>query len=90
MILLITPVDSRVLDANSAALGVPVSALMDAAGRALADFLEKECPGSKAVFVCGTGNNGGDGFAAALKRDPSLTKVALLKKPSAIRTEEAR
>jgi NAD(P)H-hydrate epimerase len=90
VILLITPVDSRVLDANSAALGVPVSALMDAAGRALADFLERERPGSKAVFVCGTGNNGGDGFSAALRRDPSLTKVALLKKPSAIRTEEAR
>ncbi len=87
---MITPVDSRVLDANSAALGVPVSALMDAAGRALADFLERERPGSKAVFVCGTGNNGGDGFSAALRRDPSLTKVALLKKPSAIRTEEAR
>jgi NAD(P)H-hydrate epimerase len=90
VILLITPVDSRVLDANSAALGVPVSALMDAAGKALADFLERERPGSKAVFVCGTGNNGGDGFSAALRRDPSLTKVALLKKPSAIRTEEAR
>ncbi len=87
---MITPVDSRVLDANSAALGVPVSALMDAAGKALADFLERERPGSKAVFVCGTGNNGGDGFSAALRRDPSLTKVALLKKPSAIRTEEAR
>ncbi|MBR6038546.1 MAG: hypothetical protein IKP53_07470 [Candidatus Methanomethylophilaceae archaeon] len=87
---LITPTDSRVLDANSAALGVPVAALMEAAGRALADFLEKERPGSKALFVCGTGNNGGDGFAAAVRRDPSRTKVALLKKPSAIRTDEAR
>ncbi|MBO4797358.1 MAG: NAD(P)H-hydrate dehydratase [Candidatus Methanomethylophilaceae archaeon] len=82
--------DSRVLDRNSEALGVPVSVLMDRAGAALAGYIEKEYPGCRAVFVCGTGNNGGDGFAAALRMDPKKIKVVLLKKPSEIRSDIAR
>jgi NAD(P)H-hydrate epimerase len=87
---MITPLESRVLDANSEALGVPVKELMGNAGRAVADFLKDSYPGKKVMFVCGTGNNGGDGFAAALLMDPGSCKVALLKKASGIRTAEAR
>ncbi len=87
---MISPTDARTLDANAEALGVPVAELMDNAGVALDKFLEDRFPGSKAVFVCGPGNNGGDGFAAALRRDPDKTKVSLLKKPSSIHSDIAR
>ena len=36
------------------------------AGQALADELVKRFSGKKILFVCGNGNNGGDGFEAAL------------------------
>lgn len=87
---MISATDSRVLDANSEALGVPVASLMDNAGSAIADFLESNYPSERILFVCGPGNNGGDGFAAALRMDPSRVKVALLKKASQIHTDIAR
>lgn len=87
---MISAIDSRVLDANSEALGVPVASLMDNAGRAVADFLGSRYPSKRILFVCGPGNNGGDGFAAALRMDPSRVKVALLKKASEIHTDVAR
>lgn len=87
---MITVTDSRVLDANSEALGTPVSTLMDNAGSALSDFILRNYPGKKVLFVCGTGNNGGDGFAAALKMPPENTAVALLRKASEIRSDIAR
>ena len=87
---MITATDSRVLDMNSEALGVSVASLMDNAGKAVADFLESRYPSERILFVCGPGNNGGDGFAAALRMDPSRVKVALLKKASQIHTDIAR
>lgn len=87
---MISATDSRVLDANSEALGVPVASLMDNAGSAVADFLESNYPSERILFVCGPGNNGGDGFAAALRMDPSRVKVALLKKASQIHTDISR
>ncbi|MGN0138278.1 MAG: NAD(P)H-hydrate epimerase, partial [Candidatus Methanomethylophilaceae archaeon] len=87
---MITATDSRVLDMNSEALGVSVASLMDNAGKAVADFLESHYPSERILFVCGPGNNGGDGFAAALRMDPSRVKVALLKKASQIHTDIAR
>ena len=64
---MITITDSRVIDANSEHLGTPVGVLMDNAGKCISDYIESNHPGAKVVFVCGTGNNGGDGFAAALR-----------------------
>ncbi len=46
----------------------PVSVLMERAGRALAEAVEgamRRCGTTDAAFVCGGGNNGGDGFTAA-------------------------
>ena len=60
---MITSVDSRVLDANAEALGIPIADLMDNAGGAVSSFLKNSFPDGRGVIVCGPGNNGGDGFA---------------------------
>ena len=87
---MITGLDSRVIDANSEALGIPVATLMDNAGKVVAEFLKDHYPGARILFVCGPGNNGGDGFAAALLMDPDKTTVALLRKSNRIHSEIAK
>ena len=48
---------------------MPSLLLMEHAALAVVDELEKAldgtCEGKQVLFLCGTGNNGGDGFAAA-------------------------
>lgn len=60
-----SPLDSRILDINSESLGVSVEDLMENAGSALAETIGELFPDKKVLFVCGHGNNGGDGFVAA-------------------------
>ncbi len=84
---MISALDSRVIDANSEALGIPVSTLMDNAGKVVAQYLTDHYPDNRILFVCGPGNNGGDGFSAALLLDPENVTVALLKKSSQIHSE---
>jgi len=57
----------NVLDRNAQYLGVPTSQLMENAGKAVADAVMKKynLAGKKVTVLCGTGNNGGDGFVAA-------------------------
>lgn len=62
---MITAIDSKVMDANSEALGVGVDTLMDNAGKAVADLILERFPDSRVAIFCGRGNNGGDGLAAA-------------------------
>lgn len=59
----------RVLDGHTIqSLGVPGEVLMETAGHAVVasvlDFLSREAA-SEVVVVCGSGNNGGDGFVVA-------------------------
>ncbi len=56
-----------VLDRNAEYRGVPNIKLMESAGRGLADVIrERYGEGNhRVLFVCGTGNNGGDGYVAA-------------------------
>ena len=65
----LTPRDMRETEQKAFALGVPSLMLMEHAAIAVVDALEKElggcCKGKKVLFLCGTGNNGGDGLAAA-------------------------
>ena len=57
----------KVLDKNAEFYGTPTIRLMENAGKGIADFIIKELkPKNKEIlFLCGTGNNGGDGFVAA-------------------------
>ena len=75
---MISPLDSRVLDANSESLGIEVDELMANAGEALADVIGKQFNGKRILFVCGTGNNGGDGYVAARLLEAD---VAFFKEP---------
>lgn len=63
---MIGPNEVSILDENSEALGIETSDLMKNAGGCLAGEIMKRYPTpSRAIFFCGTGNNGGDGFVAA-------------------------
>lgn len=58
--------EMRILDLNSAYLGVPPVRLMENAGAAVVDNIEKLFKkASNIAVICGRGNNGGDGFVAA-------------------------
>src|ERR687885_245525 len=70
--------------------------MMENAGHGLADFIitkfKGKLKGKKIVVVCGTGNNGGDGFVASrhLAGYGAKVVVILLGSPSDLRSEEAR
>ena len=53
-----------VFDSNAISLGVDELDLMRAAGERLAGEALAMCSG-RVLFLCGPGNNGGDGFVAA-------------------------
>ncbi|MCL5874486.1 MAG: NAD(P)H-hydrate dehydratase [Candidatus Thermoplasmatota archaeon] len=59
-----TVLDSRILDANAEASGTRMEGLMDNAGSAVAKLVGSLRP-NKILIVCGSGNNGGDGYTAA-------------------------
>lgn len=76
---MISPLESRVLDANCESLGIPVSELMDSAGRNLAEEVDALEP-KRVLFVCGSGNNGGDGYTA-FRYCKSPAEVTAFRKP---------
>lgn len=50
---------------TSAELGLDAQILMELAGRCVSDWLFERSPGGRVAFLCGPGNNGGDGLVAA-------------------------
>lgn len=89
----ITPEEVRVLDINSAYLGIPTLKLMENAGSAIASNLMKEFrKASSVAILCGRGNNGGDGYVAArLLSAQGLDVAVFLAEPEQeISTEIAR
>jgi len=65
MIELLTPDEMAECDRLTIAGGTPGIALMEKAGRAVADAVARHPLGTRIVVVAGPGNNGGDGFIAA-------------------------
>jgi len=68
MLKLVTAEQMRSLERDTEGLGLPGPALMELAGRAVADAIRERTPqlrGPKVVVACGPGNNGGDGLVVA-------------------------
>jgi ADP-dependent NAD(P)H-hydrate dehydratase / NAD(P)H-hydrate epimerase len=65
MIELLTPTEMAAADRLTIEGGVAGVALMEQAGRAVADAVARHPLGTRIVVVAGPGNNGGDGFVAA-------------------------
>ncbi|MCL2724392.1 MAG: NAD(P)H-hydrate dehydratase [Polyangiaceae bacterium] len=71
MIPILSRAEMRAFDAHAIGVcNVPSLVLMENAGRGAAEIIEREIFGGRArgrrvVVVCGTGNNGGDGFVVA-------------------------
>ncbi|MCX5726432.1 MAG: NAD(P)H-hydrate epimerase, partial [Candidatus Saganbacteria bacterium] len=72
-------------------LGIPRIALMENAGRKVAEFTLQEIKKVRnAVVICGRGGNGGDGLVAArfLKNSGANVNVFLLSKKDALKDEQ--
>ena len=71
--------------------GVPSLQLMDAAGQAVANAAAEVAGSSRAVVVCGKGNNGGDGLVAGrFLRELGFQVDALLLAPGDQLSDDAR
>lgn len=63
-----TKQEIRALEDTGAQAGIPLSQMMEQAGRALASAIEdrlRPLKGRAIALLCGSGNNGGDGFVCA-------------------------
>lgn len=80
----------RILDINSAYLGISTLRLMENAGNAVANCVRKEFKKASRIAVfCGRGNNGGDGFVAARQLAAvGLTVGVFLVEPDELITSE--
>jgi NAD(P)H-hydrate epimerase len=76
---ILTAAEMGEADRRSVEAGVPVVALMENAGGAVARFCLRHYAGSGLVVVlCGKGNNGGDGLVAARKMAATGRRVRVL------------
>lgn len=84
--------DVVALEQRIAAEGTPLSELMLRAGTALAQCAKDHCDGGKVLIICGSGNNGGDGWVAARVLAAAGVPVTLITPRPAdqLRAEPAR
>jgi NAD(P)H-hydrate epimerase len=86
----------KIEENGHSSLGMRRFLMMENAGHGLADFVVSKFRGKlrnkKLVAVCGTGNNGGDGFVASrhLAGYDAKVTIVLLGSPSEIKSEEAK
>ncbi len=88
---MISEAEIKVLDRNSEYFGVPTLHLMENAGKGVAEFVRNTVKNTKKniLILCGTGNNGGDGFVAA-RYLTQYYKVTVFLAGTAIKTEIAQ
>lgn len=78
----ISPEEVKVLDINSRHLGVKTITLMESAGAAVARYVIDNYPAkSRVAILCGSGNNGGDGFVAARHLEQTMAVRVFLLDP---------
>jgi ADP-dependent NAD(P)H-hydrate dehydratase / NAD(P)H-hydrate epimerase len=78
-------------DAAAAARGIPTRLLMEAAGAAVAGAVAGRWKTGRVSVLCGPGNNGGDGFAAARRLAAAgwTVRLGLLGDPAAPKGDAA-
>jgi|Deesub1362A_J573_1020465.scaffolds.fasta_scaffold01135_12 NAD(P)H-hydrate epimerase len=79
-----------VVDINCEFHGLSRLQLMENAGKAIADEIEKRFSGGRVVVFAGTGNNGGDSFVAIRHLKGFDCEVLLLGRESEIKTDISR
>ena len=66
--IVVTSKEMRNIEQITESCGIPMSSLMEKAGQGVVELAEKiisEKNIQNICIICGTGNNGGDGFVAA-------------------------
>src|SRR5690348_16421737 len=89
---ILTVAQSGEADRLAEAAGMKSLQLMDNAGRAIARAVTSFAPDAAVLVLCGPGNNGGDGLAAArhLKRAGYPVTVLSLVEISALKSDAAQ
>lgn len=85
----------RIEENGHSGIGMRRFLMMENAGHGISDLVAgrfKKLKSKKIVAVCGTGNNGGDGFVASrhLAGHGARITVILLGSPASLKSEEAR
>jgi len=91
---IVTSADMAAIEENAEALGFSRICMMENAGSAMARFIASKTNvnGKSFLILCGTGNNGGDGFVTArhLRNMGARVTVVLIGRPQDIKSKEAR
>jgi ADP-dependent NAD(P)H-hydrate dehydratase / NAD(P)H-hydrate epimerase len=89
---ILTASQTRAAEEAVMAGGVSVEALMERAGAFVAEAVWRFGGGQETLFICGPGNNGGDGYVAArlLQSRGLAVRVAALREPRSAAALHAR
>jgi NAD(P)H-hydrate epimerase len=91
MLEILTADEMKKADAAAIAAGTPGITLMEQAGASVASVIARHFEQVPVLFLCGPGNNGGDGFIAAsfLKKAGWNVRVACMVKKSLLKGDAA-
>lgn len=88
---IVTAAEMKALEAEAAAHGLGYLQMMENAGQAVWQELDRRCPRpGRLLVVCGKGNNGGDGFVTARAAAGAGWQVWVLLAEGEPRTPDAR